>query len=772
MAEETEDARNEELDDPNYDPERGKSRVWLNMLEESERVYKDYNDYCDGIERLYADLSRLASSVRDREYQIFWANIQVINPSIYARPPVPVVVPRFKDRRPLYRVSSELLERATVTSFDIYDIDSVLTGVRDNLSIIGRGIPWVRYESGKNKGSYSERVCCDWVNRRDFLQQPSRNWAETGWVARRAWMTMEEMKARFEKTSGDAYASATLQVMRKDANDGGATKQEKVPVWEIWSKDENKVVWVTEGVDVTLDEDKPHLDLEGFYPCPKPAVTTLQPNSMIPVPDMLFYKDQLEEVNILTNRIHALSQSIKIKGFYPSGGEVGDAIETALKTQNDEQILVPIAGWAAFGGTGQKIEWLPIEQIANTITGLVQLRNEVINNIYQIVGISDIMRGSTDPNETKGAQELKLQSGSVRIRDKQKEMVRVARDLVRISAEIMAEHFSMDTMLAMSQMEIPTNADIAKQKKAIEDQAKQQINTLEKQIKQATTDPQLMQQAQANPEQAQQALQQAQQQIQQIGQQAAEQVAKLDATPTVEQVQKFLRDNKLRPFVLDIETDSTIQADEQAEKQARTEFLTALGGTLQQFGPVIQQMPQLAPVFGDILKFAIAPFRAGRELEGKIDEAVDSMSQQVQQQGPSPEEQKVQAEMQVKQQELQLKQQDDARKQEMHQADIQAKQAITQTEIEQKQLTGDYERQLLANKYTTEINAIMVKSRQEEIKHQQDIRNQALKNEGQQIKNAGDVQSAIIKRDEAEQKAQLNERAAAVKESGLTKGNS
>jgi len=756
------------IDSEDYSPVTGESRSWLMQLEESERVYRDYQDICDGVERLYADLSRLASSVRDREYQIFFANIQVINPSTYARPPEPVVVPRFKDRRPLYRVASELLERSTKTSFDIYDIDGVLTGVRDNMNIIGRGIAWVCYKSGeKKKTGYSDKVITEWVNRRDFRQQPARNWAETGWVAKCAWMTLEEMKDRFKKHSGDAYLTAALQVMRKDLNDGGATRQEKAQVWELWSKDENKVVWVTEGVDVTLDEGEPYLDLEGFYPCPKPATTTLQPNSMIPVPDMLFYKDQLEEVNILTNRIFALSQSLKIKGFYPSGGEVGDAIETALKTNNDEQILVPIAGWAAFGATSQKIEWLPIDLIAKTVQGLIQLRNEVISNIYEIVGISDIQRGSTDPNETKGAQELKIQSGSVRIRDKQKEMVRIARDIVRIEAEIMAEHFPKDTLLAMSQMEIPTDADIKKQIKGITDQAESQIKGINKQVEQAKRDPQMMQQAQENPDQAKQALQQAQQQIQQISQQAQEQISKLSATPTIEQVMKFLRDNKLRPFVLDIETDSTIQADEQAEKQARTEFVQALGGTIQQFAPILQAMPAFGPVFGDIIKFAMAPFRAGRELEGKIDEAIDSMNQQTQNKGPSPEEQQAQAEAQFKQQELALKQQESEQKLQLDQQDAEAKQQLYAEDIRQKQLTGDYERQLLANKYTTEINAVMVKSRQEEVKHQQDIRNQALKNEGQQIKNAGDAQQAIIRADESEQKAQLNERAAKVKETGL-----
>ena len=50
--------------------------------------------------------------------------------------------------------------------------------------------------------------------------------------------------------------------------------------------------------------------------------------------------------------------------------------------------------------------------------------------------------------------------------------------------------------------------------------------------------------------------------------------------PSIEQVLDFLHDHRARAFVLDIETDSTIMADENAEKQRRTEFVTALAGII------------------------------------------------------------------------------------------------------------------------------------------------------------------------------------------------
>ena len=63
---------------------------------------------------------------------------------------------------------------------------------------------------------------------------------------------------------------------------------------------------------------------------------------------------------------------------------------------------------------------------------------------------------------------------------------------------------------------------------------------------------------------------------------------------TVEAVEQLLKSQKIRPFVLDIETDSTIQPDENAEKQKRVEFMGALGLLLQQGVMAMQMAPQLA----------------------------------------------------------------------------------------------------------------------------------------------------------------------------------
>ena len=442
-------------------------------------------------------------------------------------------------------------------------------------------------------------------------------------MAAASYLTRDEARKRFKPYSGDAYQEADYKVDKDSKEVGGADARERAKFWEIWHKPSRRVLWVAQGCEDILDEDDPHLDLCGFFPCPKPAYGCTQRGSLVPVPDVMQYKDQLEELNLLTNRIHHLSEAVVAKGFYPvGGGELGNAIETAIK------INTPGRGH----GAGQELGVIrpgrrsghlaaDRHDRADRSPGLVALRKQIIEDIYQIMGLSDIMRGATDPQETLGAQQLKTQYGSSRIRDKQQEMVRIARDLVEIVGEIIVEKFDKVTMIEMSQTQLPTEHMQQMQAMQIQQQMQNQQMATEKLQMQAQSDPQMQQMVQQKPEMVQQITQQFQQ-LQQSGQDS---IKKILEEPNIDQVFYFLKSNRIRSFVLDIETDSTIQIDENAEKQRRTEFVQVLGGLIPQLSAMIAAEPKTAKFAGDILKFATAPFRAGRQLEGSIDELVEQM---------------------------------------------------------------------------------------------------------------------------------------------------
>lgn len=452
------------------------SDVLLATIREAARSFEPWYDQCEKIDKIYS-LARSAGGnahYQDPEFDLLWSSTEILKPAIYARPPVPAVSTRFSIRDPFLDQVSEMLERALTTTLDKSCIDQVMIGVRDDLIMTGRGVSWLTYEDDEH-----QRVVIEHLEPRDFLHEPARKWAEVGWVARCAWMTAEEMRDRFHDTSGDAYKKASFAV--RDDKHGMTDDSAKAPVWEVWSKTDDRVYWVVDGVDVLLDEAEPFLSLEQFYPCPRPAYATLKRKSLVPVPDYSRYESTLDQINDLTSRIYSLLDQIRVRGLIPSGGDVGSAVETLLTEVDDDTMLIPVPA-AAMVGNGDMVTWLPLEMFANTVTGLITARQQLISDFYELSGISDIMRGASDAQETLGAQQLKSQYGSVRVREKVDALVQHAQGICTIAGEIICANFDGETLLEMSLTKMPTDEDIKKQITQIQKQEKQAVEHLNGQL--------------------------------------------------------------------------------------------------------------------------------------------------------------------------------------------------------------------------------------------------------------------------------------------------
>lgn len=613
------------------DADDAKSSVGvLAALKKAEDAFRDWQAECSVIDQTYnRDGYGFAGryvgddgySWQDSTLDLFWASFEVLKPAVYARPPQPVVAPLFKDSRNLQNTTAELLERCAVSTFKRTGIDDVMIQCRDDLLFAGRGVMWLRYENDGGK-----KVCVEHKDRLDFLHEPARYWSEVGWVAAASWLTKTEMKKRFAQHSDKAWEDASYTIYHDDEDRDTLSQRAgtaKCKVWEVWHKADGKVYWVTEGVEVFLDVDAPHLKLSDFFPCPRPAYATLKRRSLIPVPDWDRYTVHFNKISDLTGRIYLLLDSVRMKGLIPAGGDVGDAVEQ-LMASNDDQILIPVPGAALLaGGASNFVQWLPLAELAQAITGLIDARTQLINDFYQLSGISDIMRGATEADETLGAQQLKSQYGSVRVREKSTELQRLAADAVKIATEIMAEKFDNETMLEMSQMDIPTKADLAKRVKEIEKAAEAELKALEKQAKEQAQ--QAMQSGQqVDPNQAQSMMQQAQQGILQ---KYAPMLAEVENKVPVEDVMKLLRDEKTLAFQFEIESSSTVLIDEMQEKASRNEFMAQFMQSSQAMQSLVVMGEEGATLAGEMLKFVLAPYRAGRTLDSAIDAWVEAAPQ-------------------------------------------------------------------------------------------------------------------------------------------------
>jgi hypothetical protein len=225
--------------------------------------------------------------------------------------------------------------------------------------------------------------------------------------------------------------------------------------------------------------------------------------------------------------------------------------------------------------------------------------------MFEYSGVSDIMRAQGDPNETATAQRMKGNYAGLRLSDRQRTMAIFALDTLRLMVEIALEHFEPDYLFDILGLDIPrTEAE-----RLAEIQRRQQIMALH-----------------AQKVQLHQAATMMAQQEQQAGQQPSinpgppPEEPKFERLPETswELVHARLKTDLGRKITISIETDSTILADEQADKEARIEFLGAFATFVQQLMPLVGTGQFDLKTIKELLLFGIRGFPKSRTLEGMI----------------------------------------------------------------------------------------------------------------------------------------------------------
>lgn len=306
-----------------------------------------------------------------------------------------------------------------------------------------------------------ERAPVRYVFWEDYRESPARVEAEIWWKAYRSYLTRDDLVKRFGEELGNAIElDYTPSGIDTDTEGPLPDAFKKATIWEIWDKRRKEAVWIAKGYTKGVLDTKPDpLGLPGFFPSPRVLAAVTTNNTRVPVADFIEYQDQAQELDNLTTRIDRLVRALKVSGVY-AGTE--KATLQQLIDDGSENRLIPVEDWASFagdkGGLQNLISWLPVEQIASVLMRLYDARERILQIIYQTTGIADILRGETNPTETLGAQQLKTQFATRRITKSQKDVARFARDLMRLRGQVIAKHFSRETLERMSGLPEPLPA--------------------------------------------------------------------------------------------------------------------------------------------------------------------------------------------------------------------------------------------------------------------------------------------------------------------------
>jgi hypothetical protein len=591
---------------------------WYKTIMGYERSYKRWEARVDRIVKKYKDDSRYDRNPNAR-FNILWSNVQTIQPAIFARLPRPDVSRRFRDNDPIGRVASLMLERALEFELEHYgDYKSAMNNAVLDRLLGGRGVAWVRYEPhivGEGEpddgveitedadeaetaegmaNESQERIeyeCCpvDYVHWKDFGHTVGRTWEEVTAVWRKVYMSRPALVERFGEELGYKIPLDTKPDDLKQSYKSDDGVYEAL-VYEIWDKETGKVLWISKSLGKILDERDDPLQLENFWPCPKPLYATLTTDSLEPIPDFVIYQDQARELDVLCDRIDGLINALKVRGVY-------DASASELQrlfSEGENNTMIPVANWMAFAekqGMKGAIDLVDLTPFASALMSCYQAMEQVKGQIYELMGIADIQRGQTDPNETLGAQIIKSNNAAGRLKTQQHAVVDFATSLLTIKAQIICNHFTDDTLIKIS--------------------GAMQLSEQDKQY--------------------------------------------------IPQAIELLRNEAAKNFRIEVTSDSMIYQDEQQEKADRTAFLAAVGQFVSMALPTAQAAPEMTPMLLEMLKFGTTAFKAGKQLEGIIDQTADDMKKQYeatkgQPKPPAPEVQKMQMQMQIEQAKMQSRQ--------------------------------------------------------------------------------------------------------------------
>lgn len=465
----------------------GKYRLWLTEIEAAQKETDKFQKDAKRIVRRYLD-KRDANQEGESRVNIFWSTIDVVKSSIYARPPKADVHRLYKDfDDDIPRVAGEMLERLLNNDIEMdgSTFDSSARHAINDWLIVGAGQIWNRYEANFETETIAaeidpitgqelvaeqqfdrlthEDAVTEWVSYEDFLWSPARIWEEVRWVARRVYMTRDQLIARFGEEIGKQVPLQNMKPKQPNTQQTAVVNEpwQKGEIWEIWCKNTKTVYWLSKGMEQLCDERPDPLGLTNFFPCPPALMSNLTTSNLMPRADYIMAQDQFQELDEINTRIKWLTRSMKMVGVYnrSAGDSIGRVLQQAVENQ-----LVPVDNWAMFaeaGGIKGVVDWVPIEQAAKCIDQLRVYRSDKVQQIYEVLGISDIMRGSTKASETASAQQLKAQFGSTRLQLKQFYVAQFIQEALRIKAEIIMKHFQPETIVQRSNVMMTPDRDKA-----------------------------------------------------------------------------------------------------------------------------------------------------------------------------------------------------------------------------------------------------------------------------------------------------------------------
>lgn len=699
-------------------------RWWKSQITQAEERRKKFIEAAEESIRVYNAQKQVGIlNDAERRLNVWWYCNNTLLPAYYSSTPKAEVNLRKRTGGLPYEFGAVILERNTQYSMDShFDFDKVGYQAALQFLLTGQATLWARYVPKfktvyqeiavfKNPdGTYAdsegkpyegdtttlrpgpgsimlasleveqkvdEKAVLEIVQYNDYLCSDARTEAEIEWQARRAFLDKDQAEAMFGKQiAKDLTYDSYPEVIKKDIARRDDKYEGKAELYEIWCEATNKVYWLQKGGEKTIIETtEPPIKFDKFYPCVV-IRQSADPDSVIPVSDYSHVKDQILEVERLTTRIHAVLQAIRTNQLYDAslGNQVEQLFSGDLK-------VIPVINWPSYkqrGGISAGIEGLNIEPYIQALGVLQQAREQALQQLYETLKVSDLLRGTSEQYKSATANRLESQWSSLGLIVRQNMFSKFISDAIANLGTIIAEQFDEDRIMDIGDadtligesMAVPPlpptpNLGAEGQEGVAENETPESMDMPEMGMEEDTSMAQGGMPPMAPP------------------------MMPPPPPPTIEQqieamekqIMDIFRDSKLRCYRIQIASDSMVAIDQAQQQQEGQALIQAAGQFFDQMRGLVDQYPPLLDFSISLFQNMIKRFKGGKELDGIFTKALQQIGEiakakeEAAKQPPPPDPvmQEMQARMQIAQIESQTR---------MQQAQMEAQDRAVKNQIE------------------------------------------------------------------------------------------
>lgn len=615
---------------------------WKGQIDSAKQAFKKYFRDAETCQDEYTS--------KEKNYNIFYSNVQTLDANLCINNPKPDIQRRF-----LKKIDGDLLKSNTYAEVArilsgaveyVTDVSCVNHTIKQDVhaaDVVGRGVAWLEYNPTIATNELGEEYIADRdikvksLSYNEYLCSSAECESDVWWKARRHLLSRKDIYNRF------GYSTDDSELQYKPDTEDNDTILKRGEVWEIWDKNDKKRIFLLtthrnhELLEVADDPYK----LECFFPCDELAYIR-ENNSIVPVPEYMIYEKQAKLVEVIEKKIAQVQDAIKY--VVVTGSQDKSVANTITAARHGD--VISIQSNDAPGGVASMLTTVPFGDAVNMIDSLEALKERTKQNIYDITGISDLMRGTSDPRETAKAQQIKGLFGSLRFQDRQMAVQEHRKRIYRIIAEIVAEHYDPETLAEMTCTYLPTE-----EQKAMQDAEIQQLQAAGQEVPQDTLDA----------------------------------YNSIVNQPTWDAVMGILRSDRLRNYTVDVETTATAFDDHEQQQEA-IDHLTQTYINMAQLAESLS--PELIKGFIPIIRMNLSNCKLSSAISRQLEEALDAAYKSVEQESkqppqPTPEQERLNADMQLENAKLQT----DKEKYAMDQ------------QVKMKQLDIDYLKAQNENKY-------------------------------------------------------------------------